>query len=320
MKRTLTLSLSLLILVVIALALYESAPQFFESRTNTVAPHKAYEISDEAVALHARLLVADMHADTLLWDRKLHKRKDYGHVDLPRMLAGGYGLQVFTTVTKVPAGQNYDENDSEARDILTGLVMVQGWPTKTWNSYLERALYQGRRLSDLAGRSAGTLVVVPDRETLANVRQRRVAGKEVIGAVLGTEGSHALEGRIENVDRLFDAGFRLMSLQHFFDNKLGGSLHGLSGAGLSQFGRDVVKKIEQKKIILDVSHSSEAVVNDVLEIASRPVVVTHTGFRGHCDSPRNISDALMKRIAEKGGVIGVGFWDAAVCDFSAQFF
>jgi microsomal dipeptidase-like Zn-dependent dipeptidase len=134
--------------------------------------------------------------------------------------------------------------------------------------------------------------------------------------LLGTEGSHALDGKLENVQRLFDAGFRMMSLQHFFDNKLGGSLHGTSGAGLSDFGREVVRKINSLGIILDVSHSSEQTVRDVLALSSKPLVVSHTGLKGHCDTARNISDELMQQIAAKGGLIGIGYWDAAVCEIS----
>jgi len=70
----------------------------------------------------------------------------------------------------------------------------------------------------------------------------------------------------------------------------------------------------EKTIIIDVAHSSEAVVRDVLAITDKPVIISHTGLKGHCDSPRNISDALMKEIAARGGLVGVGFWDGAVCE------
>ncbi len=106
----------------------------------------------------------------------------------------------------------------------------------------------------------------------------------------------------------------MMSLQHFFDNKLGGSLHGTSGEGLSDFGRQAVQKMQQLNIIVDVSHSSEQVVADVLAISEKPLVVSHTGFKGHCDSQRNINDRVMRGIAAQGGIIAVGYWDGAVCD------
>jgi membrane dipeptidase len=108
----------------------------------------------------------------------------------------------------------------------------------------------------------------------------------------------------------------MMSLQHFFDNQLGGSLHGQHKQGLTEFGRQVVKKIVDKGIMLDLSHSSEQVVRDVLAITDTPVLISHTGFKGHCDSPRNISDDLMVAIARRDGVIGVGYWEAAVCGTS----
>jgi microsomal dipeptidase-like Zn-dependent dipeptidase len=106
----------------------------------------------------------------------------------------------------------------------------------------------------------------------------------------------------------------MMSLQHFFDNKLGGSLHGESGAGLTEFGLEALKKMQDLGIMLDVSHSSERVVKDVLAFSSQPLLISHTGFYGHCASARNISDALMQQIAAKGGLIAVGYWDGAVCE------
>jgi microsomal dipeptidase-like Zn-dependent dipeptidase len=74
--------------------------------------------------------------------------------------------------------------------------------------------------------------------------------------------------------------------------------------------------MEEMGIIVDVAHSSEQVVADVLEIATKPIVVSHTGVRGTCNSPRNLSDERMKAIAAKGGLIGIGYWEGAVCDYT----
>lgn len=109
-----------------------------------------------------------------------------------------------------------------------------------------------------------------------------------------------------------------MELHHFFDNRLGGSLHGISQAGLTDFGREAVAKMIELGIIIDVAHSSESVVDDVLSLVEKPIIVSHTGMKGACDSPRNISDAHMKRIAAAGGLIGIGFWGGAICDPSPQ--
>ena len=107
-------------------------------------------------------------------------------------------------------------------------------------------------------------MLVRSRIELAEFLQRRQSNPTLIGGLLGTEGSHALDGDLDNIQRLFNNGFRMMSLQHFFDNKLGGSLHGTSGEGLTQFGRDAVNKMLALGIMLDVSHSSEQVVVDTL--------------------------------------------------------
>ena len=111
-------------------------------------------------------------------------------------------------------------------------------------------------------------------------------------------------------------GYRLMGLHHFFDNELGGSFHGITGAGLSDFGKEALGEMERLGITIDVAHSSPAVVEDVLAIATKPIVLSHTGLRGACDSPRDLDDDLAKRIAEKGGIIGIGYWPGAICDSS----
>jgi len=121
---------------------------------------------------------------------------------------------------------------------------------------------------------------------------------------------------LENVKGLYDAGYRMISLHHFFDNELGGSLHGTSGDGLTEFGLQVVRELEKLEIIIDLAHSSPAAVDDVLKISTRPVVVSHTGVQGVCKSKRNLSDEHMRRIADKGGLIGIGYWKGAVCDIS----
>jgi len=289
------------------------APAILDEERNVVVEHQAYEISDQAQQLHSSLLIGDWHADSLLWMRNLSEQYDYGHLDFPRMQQGNMALQMFTTVTKSPSGQNYERNSSDASDNITLLAMAQRWPTATWTSLAERALFQADKLYKLAARDPDNLILIRSRMELAEFLQRRQSNPTLIGGLLGTEGSHALDGDLDNIQRLFNSGFRMMSLQHFFDNKLGGSLHGTSGEGLTQFGRDAVNKMLALGIMLDVSHSSEQVVVDTLAISNKPLIVSHTGFQGHCPSPRNISDKLMEKIAAAGGLIAVGFWDGAIC-------
>ena len=302
------------LVVAVSLGLFLTfAPAILDEERNVVVEHQAYEISDQAQQLHSSLLIGDWHADSLLWMRNLSEQYDYGHLDFPRMQQGNMALQMFTTVTKSPSGQNYERNSSDASDNITLLAMAQRWPMATWTSLAERALFQADKLYKLAARDPDNLMLIRSRIELAEFLERRQSNPTLIGGLLGTEGSHALDGDLDNIQRLFNSDFRMMSLQHFFDNKLGGSLHGTSGEGLTQFGRDAVNKMLALGIMLDVSHSSEQVVVDTLAISNKPLIVSHTGFQGHCPSPRNISDKLMEQIAAAGGLIAVGFWDGAIC-------
>jgi membrane dipeptidase len=301
------------LLLILALAL-SLGPARLEGGMNTVIPHPGYEVSAQARALHKNLVIGDLHADSTLWQRDLLQRSDRGHVDVPRMREGNVALQMFTSVTKSPSGLNYEKNASDARDNITSLALLQAWPPATWNSLTERALYQAGRLHAMAGQAPEQFQLVLSAKDLETLLSRRANGEVVVGGILGTEGSHALDGKLDNIDTLYEVGFRMMSLQHFFDNKLGGSLHGESGAGLTEFGRQAVDKMLARGIMIDVSHSSSRVVEDVLARSSAPLIVSHTGFYGHCQCPRNISDELMQKIAAAGGIIGVGYWDGAVCE------
>ena len=289
-------------------------PSWLDKQMNPVSDHLPFVVSDKARDLHKTLLIGDWHSDSALWNRNLSKTYDYGHEDIPRMQKGNIALQMFTTVTKSPSGQNYDSNETASRDNITSLAIVQGWPIKTWSSLTERAIFQAEKIRDLSLRDSKNLMLIESQSDLKQFMIKRELNPTLIGALIGTEGSHALDGDLNNIERLYNKGFRMMSLHHFFDNKLGGSLHGVTGQGLTDFGRQSIVEMLRLNIIIDVSHSSENVAKDVLDITNRPIVVSHTGFNGHCESPRNINDGLMQSIAKKGGLIGVGFWDGAVCD------
>src|SRR5690242_21576780 len=115
-----------------------------------------------------------MHADSLLWQRDLLTRGDRGHVDLPRLIEGHYALQIFSSVTKSPAGQNYDANGADS-DTITGLVKFQQQPEKTWTSLLQRSLFHAEKLHDFAAHSDGKLRLVTtsaDIDRLLSDRQR----------------------------------------------------------------------------------------------------------------------------------------------------
>lgn len=309
--------LLLVIVIFVVLLAHFFVPPYLDKQMNRVHPGEQVAVSDLTRATHNQLVIMDWHADTTLWSRDLLEESDYGHVDVPRLLKGNVAIQMFTTVTKVPKGLNYDENEADAGDQITQLAVIQGWPIQTWTSLFERAIYQAKRVEE-AAKNSPYLYLIKNKADLNQLLTLRSQGQSVVGAIIGTEGAHPLEGSTLKIPKLYDAGFRMVSLQHFFDNRLGGSLHGQSGQGLTDFGRSVVKQLERHQIIIDVSHSSHAVVRDVLEMTSRPVVVSHTGVHGYCPRKRNLPDDLMIDIAMKGGLIAIGHWHEAVCGNTVQ--
>ncbi|MDZ4135609.1 MAG: membrane dipeptidase, partial [Paracoccaceae bacterium] len=253
--RKFTMRIGLLVGVALA-AFLAFGPGIVERGKNAVIAHDPYPVSDAARALHARLTVGDWHADSLLWNRDLTRRASYGHVDFPRLRDGNVAMQVFTTVTFAPAGINVDYNAAGARDNVTLLAMAQLWPPRTWNSLLERALYQAQKLHQFQAAAPDAIQILRTRGDLQMVLDARATGSKQVAALIGAEGAHALEGDLANLDRMYDAGFRLIGLHHFLDNELGGSLHGETHAGLTDFGREVVRAMTDRHMIIDLTHSS----------------------------------------------------------------
>ena len=253
------------------------APAIVEKGRNAVAAHDPYPVSDTARALHERLIIGDWHADSLLWKRDLTERGTYGQVDLPRLAEGNVAIQVFTAVTKSPKGQNYEDNDPDAFDNITLLAFGQLWPVRTWQSLFERAVYQSEKLHRFEAAAPQALKIIRTRSDLEAVLAARGAGQPLIGGILGLEGAHPLQGRIENLDRLESAGYRVIALQHFFDNELGGTLHSKAELGLSDFGAQVVAEVAKRGMVLDVAHSSKQVVRDVLAMTDMPIIVVTPG-------------------------------------------
>lgn len=282
-----------------------------EARMNTVtSPPRT--VSADVKALHQRLTIVDLHADPLLWGRDLLQRARRGHIDVPRLLDGNVALQMFTIVTKSPRHLNIDRND-DSTDNVRLLAVAGRWPPRTWGDLTERALYQAGRLADMARRSDGQLVLVRTKAELDALLTRRATEPRVVGALLGIEGAHGVGASLDRLDELDRAGVRMISMAHFFDNAYGGSASGVRKGGLTDLGRRLAQEMERRGMLIDVSHCSAAVVDDLLAVATKPVVASHTGVRGTCDNNRNLTDDQVRRIAKTGGVVGIGFWSTAVC-------
>jgi len=305
------------LLAAAAVGFFGFAPGYVEGAMNQIDGKPLIAVSDEAKALHKTLNIVDLHSDTLMWNRDLNDRASRGHMDLPRLQEGNVALQLFSSVTKTPKNQNYDGNGADS-DNITLLTVAQLQPVKTWSSLAERSLYHAQKRDDAVAASNNAIKAVNTASQLDALLAARQKDTRPIGAMLTIEGLQNLEGKAANLDRLYDAGFRMAGLTHFFDNELAGSMHGLKKAGLTPFGRDIVRRMEAKGMIIDIAHLSHKGVAEVLAMATRPVVSSHGGVQATCKVNRNLTDDEVRGVAKTGGVIAIGYWDGALCDTSPR--
>ncbi len=246
--------------------------------------------SPEARALHARSPAIDLHADSLMWSRwvgyDLHTRHEPplplaalgGHVDVPRLVEGGVGAQFFGLVS-LPVGQ---------RRGLAAVIHEQ-------IDALDRAIS-----------------VAPDRLIKArSAAEVEAAGaRGAVAALLGIEGAHALEGEIDQLERFARRGVRYLGLCHFSANEACFPAYGRGrreAEGLTPFGREVVRRCEDLGVIVDLAHINRAGFLEACAMARRPLMVSHTGVAGAFAHWRNIDDAQLRAVADKGGCVGVIF-------------
>jgi len=231
-----------------------------------------------------RFFVFDAHCDTaqrLVGDSPvdLGERLPDGHLDLPRMAEGGIGAQVFAC---------WVDPD----------LHVDRWVSGTL---------------EMAAAVRALAEKYPDRLALA-LTGTQIAGAASSGrpaAVIGIEGGHVLGGSLERLGEFYNAGVRCLTLTWMNTNEIADSSDGgAKWGGLSPAGREIVSSMDRLGMVIDLSHASDATFFDVLEHSSNPVLVSHSSARAICDIPRNISDGMLRALAEKGGVACVNFFPA----------
>lgn len=140
---------------------------------------------------------------------------------------------------------------------------------------------------------------------LNNIEQ--VANENKVGIILSTENGDAINGSIENLVALYNRGMRIMSLTWNADNLLACGAHTLDDTGLTPLGIEVIHKMNELNMIIDVSHASPKSFYDIARHSDLPIIATHSCCSSICKSKRNLTDDQIKKIAESGGVIGVCF-------------
>ncbi|MFM2020340.1 MAG: hypothetical protein RJB02_48, partial [Pseudomonadota bacterium] len=163
-----------ILLLVAGIGFFGFAPGYVESSMNRIDGKPLPTVSERAISLHKTLTIVDLHSDTLMWKRDMMDRADRGHMDLPRLSEGNVALQVFSSVTKTPKGQNYDANSADS-DNITLLTIAQLQPMRTWGSLLERSLWHATKLDHAVAASNATLVKTVGPTELDAMLARRAA-------------------------------------------------------------------------------------------------------------------------------------------------
>lgn len=136
----------------------------------------------------------------------------------------------------------------------------------------------------------------------------RVFSQEKIGAILALEGGSPLNGNIENVDYFFNRGVRIITLTWNHRNELGVGAMTANDEGLTHFGKDVVCRMHELGMIVDVSHLSDQGFYDVCQMDSIPFIASHSNARAICNHPRNLSDDMIREIIGRKGMIGFNLY------------
>lgn len=144
------------------------------------------------------------------------------------------------------------------------------------------------------------LIQVKTKEDILRVEQEKK-----IGCLLTIENGRAIEDKIENIDYFYDKGVKVMSITWNEDNLLGCGALTKQDNGLTHLGKAYVQKLDEKKIIVDISHSSQKTFWDTMKIKEEPVVATHSCCYSLCNHPRNLKDEQIKQIAKNDGMIGI---------------
>ncbi len=245
---------------------------------------------EEARAFHNEICVLDLHADTaklmdklgydigVRHDRPLPTAANFvGHVDVPRLREGGVASQFFGFWT-APFPQ---------RGCLRSV---------------------GTQLDSLAAAIAAYPTDLAWVRTGADVVAAKAAGK--IGVLGGIEGGQALEDQVESIEALSRRGVRYLGLLHFSRNAIGSPAKGRGAdptQGITEFGRDVIRECERTGVVVDLAHINRRGFMDAIEVATLPVIVSHTGVAGVHEHWRNIDDDQIRAVARSGGCVGIIF-------------
>ena len=240
------------------------------------------EVSHEARRIHASSIVIDTHVDTVVrWidlEEDLGVETGNGYMDLPLMKRGNLTASFFACCVGF-------HHVAKGTAIRRALDMIDG--VKEICRYYPDDVEVALGASDV----------------------RRIAAAGKLAVIIAIEGGHAIDDDIRVLRQYFDLGVRYMSLTHFNTHGWADSATDVARHdGLSPLGRDVVAEMNRMGMMVDVSHASDKVFQDVLEMTKAPVMASHSSMRALVDHPRNMSDDMARAVAANGGIVCVTAW------------
>ena len=229
------------------------------------------------------MFVLDSHCDTpseILRGRDLSIDNHNAHVDFPKLVKGGVDGAFFALYIPAAFDSDPESGFDHAERMLEGV---------------ERSVSEN---SDIAAFASNRIQALKNREE----------GK--FSVFLALENGSPIGDSIDNIKWFYNKGIRYITLCHSSDNQICDSCASAekTWGGLSPFGKEVVAEMNRLGILVDVSHVSDDTFYDVLKYSSRPVVATHSCCRAICGHPRNMTDDMIKALADAGGVIQINFY------------
>ena len=193
-----------------------------------------------------------------------------------------------------------------ARDSgLTGIVVSPAPQGKFW---LDDAAFERSKenLKQWKARIAAHPEVFLHVEQAADLERAR--DEHRLGIVFTFQGTEPLGEDADRIPMFKEIGLRIMQLTHNRRNLVGDGCMEPGNAGLSRFGHQVVERLNAEKLVIDLSHGSQRTTAEAIAASKAPMLIGHTGCRALSDLPRNVFDAELRALADKGGVVGIIFW------------
>lgn len=269
-------------------------------------------------------IVFDGHNDTILsltgsgfnplpGGRSFFERSTNGHVDLPRAKDGGLGGGFFAIFVRPPESEgetaDTDDADDAEQRITRRFNPAGGWPEPMPMDFAQsKALELLGRLIQIERDSNGTCKIVRTASELQYCLEN-----DVFAILLHFEGTDQLDPEGFALDAFHQAGVQSIGLTHFRKNRYAEGVPMTfpsspdTGPGLTDEGKELVRQCNTRKILVDVSHITEAGFWDVANITDSPIVATHSNAWEICNAPRNLTDKQLAAIKESGGVAGINF-------------